>query len=96
MSGLYIFECREHSSVHVVGQMAMESPKTGIICVESYDYTLTWRNMNCIPQRSGEAPTVNVDDLKTMAMQMHRMRHHGSISHRYLNTLSFAQDEWRT
>ena len=71
-----ISELRHHAGDLVVEIVTVERPSPGIVGVESDPDTAHRRDQNSVADGSLDRPAVDRDHLESMAMQMHRMRHH--------------------
>src|SRR5215475_7262280 len=71
---LHVFEGREHTCLQVIKQVAVEDPEPGIVCVESDRDPPPRRHENGISERTGKPRPVDLDDLKRVSVEMHRVR----------------------
>src|ERR1700751_5276604 len=70
---------RKHASIQVIEQMAVEGPEARVVGIERDDHSPARWNQHGISHRPGEAPPVNLDDLKLVTVQVHRVRHPGLV-----------------
>ena len=66
----------------------MEGPAAGIVRIEGDGNSPERRHQDRVADRTREALLIEPDHLKAVAMQMHRMRHHGLVPHDKFHALA--------
>src|SRR5262249_16367102 len=80
----------EHPGVEVVEQMAMDCPKPGIISVEGDHNPAPRRHQHGVAHRAGKALAVDLDHLKFVSVQVHRMLHRRLVDEDELAALALG------
>jgi hypothetical protein len=75
----FVVHSLKHARMLMVQKVAMKSPPSRIIGVESHNHGCFRRHQHRVAQGAGKAIAVDGDDLERMAMQVHGMRHHRLI-----------------
>src|SRR6516162_1902783 len=75
--------------------MTMEGPGAGIIGVKGDDHSAIWCDQHSVTYCSGKALPVNLDDLKLVTMQVHRVRHPRLVHEDQLDALAFGDRQRR-
>jgi len=88
-----VAQFRHHPRGEMRHVMAMEHPLPGIYGVEGDRDPSHRRDVNGIPDGSRIALRPKADHLEDVAVQVHRVRHHGSILHRQLDPLTLPRLE---
>ncbi len=68
--------------------MAMKRPKPGIVGIEGDDDPAAGRDQHGVAHRAGKALAVDLDDLKFVPVQVHRVRHPRLVDEDELDALA--------
>jgi len=71
--------------MRVIEQMAMKCPVSGIVAIEGNDDLFARRNQHGVTPCTIQAFTSDLDDLICMPVQVHRLRHAGTVRHDQLD-----------
>ena len=91
----FVVHSLKHARVLMVQKVAMKSPRSRIIGVESHNHDCFRRHQHCVAHGAGKAIAVDGDDLERMAMQVHGMRHHRLIGDHKLHPFTLRDHEGR-
>jgi hypothetical protein len=94
-AGVDVPKRREHAGIEMVEKMTVEGPGARIIGVEGDGDPATRSDQHRVAYCPGEAPPVNLDDLKLVTVQVHRVRHPGLVYEDQLDALASGDRQWR-
>src|SRR6516162_4017835 len=80
----------EHPGLEVVEQMAMQRPKPGIVGVEGDHDPAPRRDQHRVAHRAGKALAVDLDHLKFVPVQVHRVLHPRLVDEDKLDALALC------
>ena len=78
-AGSGIAQARHHAGGHVVEVVAVQRPIAGIVGVEGDRHAVHRRDEHGVTHGACNPPPPQSHDLEVMAVQMHRVRHHGAV-----------------
>jgi hypothetical protein len=74
----------------------MHGPQSWIVRIECHDDTRLWRHQHGVAHRAGETLAVDLDHLKLVSVQMHRVGHGRPVLEHQLNALTLGDWQRRT